>query len=189
MCYACKRKQRKRKQKRGRKLLKNGYIKLHRSLLDWEWYDDISTARVFIHLLLTANIADAKWHGTTIKRGARVISFRKLAEETNLSVKQVRTAINHLKRTQEVAHLPMGEFSVISIKNYEKFQGRAQQVAQQGQAQGTEGTKEGQQYKKNKEEKEEKENTPAGLDGTMGCPIPTGMTQAEYEAWWKEATA
>jgi hypothetical protein len=32
-----------------------GYIKLYRSLLKWEWYDDSNVFRVFMHLLLTAN--------------------------------------------------------------------------------------------------------------------------------------
>ena len=28
-------------------MLKNGYIKLYRSLLDWEWYDDTVTKCLF----------------------------------------------------------------------------------------------------------------------------------------------
>ena len=36
-------------------MLKNGYIKLYRSLLDWEWYDDTVTKCLFLHLLLTVN--------------------------------------------------------------------------------------------------------------------------------------
>ena len=32
-------------------MLGSGYIKLYRSLLNWEWYDDINTKTVFLHLL------------------------------------------------------------------------------------------------------------------------------------------
>lgn len=39
-----------------------GYIKIHRKMLDWEWYDDIPTKTLFLHLLLTANWKDSKWH-------------------------------------------------------------------------------------------------------------------------------
>lgn len=172
-------------------MLKNGYIKLHRSILDWDWYDDPNTKIVFLHLLLTVNIADAQWHGITVKRGSRVSSFRKLAEETNLSVKQVRTAINHLKRTQEVAHLSHGEFSVFSINNYEKFQGVAQQPAQEGHTKGTAEAQEGQQYKKNKNtslKKEKKEKAPVGQLSSFGAPLPTGMTMEEFEAQYKMMT-
>ena len=58
------------------------WIKIYRSLLDWEWYDDINTCRLFIHLLLTANYEDKKWHGMVIKRGQRFCSSVTLAWET-----------------------------------------------------------------------------------------------------------
>ena len=37
-----------------------GFINLHRKILDWEWYDDINVFRVFTHLLLTVNWTPAK---------------------------------------------------------------------------------------------------------------------------------
>ena len=51
-------------------MLESGYIKLYRSLLSWEWYDDINTKTVFLHLLLTVSIEESKWHGIT---GCQVI--------------------------------------------------------------------------------------------------------------------
>ena len=48
-------------------MLESGYIKLYRSLLNWEWYDDINTKTVFLHLLLTVNIAKRQWHGITVQ--------------------------------------------------------------------------------------------------------------------------
>lgn len=38
-----------------------GYIKLYRQIVDWEWYDDIPTSRLFMHLLLKANYAEREW--------------------------------------------------------------------------------------------------------------------------------
>ena len=80
-------------------MLESGYIKLYRSLLNWEWYDDINTKTVFLHLLLTVSIEESKWHGITIKRGSRVSSYAVLAKETRLTERQVRTAISHLETT------------------------------------------------------------------------------------------
>ena len=60
-------------------MLENGFVKLHRSLLKWEWYDDLNTFKLFMHLLLTVNYYDSKWHGVMIKRGSRAISRNKLA--------------------------------------------------------------------------------------------------------------
>lgn len=103
-------------------MLENGWIKLHRSLLKWEWYDDINTKTVFLHLLLTVSIEDSKWHGIEVKRGSRVISYSKLAKETRLSIDQVRTVIKHLESTGEITRLKYAKFTVISLNNYDKFQ-------------------------------------------------------------------
>ena len=67
--------------------MSTGWVKLHRQLLDWEWYNDVNTTRVFLHLLLVANHKDNNWRGIEIKRGQRLTSISGLASETNLSIK------------------------------------------------------------------------------------------------------
>lgn len=103
-------------------MFKNGWVKLNRSILDWEWYDDLNTKAVFLHLLLTVNIADETWRGQEIKRGSRVISYPILAQETSLTVRQARTALSHLIATEEVTVTHYPKYSVVSINNYDKFQ-------------------------------------------------------------------
>ena len=44
-------------------MLEGGFILLHRSILRWEWYGDLNTARLFIHLLLTVNYEPQRWQG------------------------------------------------------------------------------------------------------------------------------
>lgn len=39
----------------------DGWIKLHRKLINWEWYQDTNVKVVFLHLLLIANHEDKKW--------------------------------------------------------------------------------------------------------------------------------
>ena len=80
-----------------------GHIKIDRKILDWEWYSDINTCRLFIHLLLKANWKDGRFQGTEVPRGSLVTSYNSLAKDTGLSVKNVRTALNHLETTGEVA--------------------------------------------------------------------------------------
>ena len=41
----------------------NGFISLHRRIIEWEWYTEPDTFRVFIHLLMMANHAPAKVRG------------------------------------------------------------------------------------------------------------------------------
>lgn len=136
-------------------MLEGGFVKLYRSLLNWEWYDDINTKTVFLHLLLTVSIEDSKWHGIEIKRGSRVSSYAKLAEETKLSVKEVRTAISHLEWTGEVARCKYPKFTVFSINNFDKWQSGTSIAAEYGQGIGKVRAGYGQQYKKVKESKED----------------------------------
>lgn len=100
----------------------NGFIILHRSILSWEWYDDVNTTRVFIHCLLKANHTPRKWHGHLIGRGQFITSLAKLAKETRLSVRELRTALEHLKTTQELTHKTTHLYSIITITNYALYQ-------------------------------------------------------------------
>lgn len=99
-----------------------GWIKVHRSLLDWEWYDDINTKCLFLHLLLTANHKDQKWRGILIKKGERITSLSKLAEELKIGVQSVRTSLDKLKLTQEVTQYQHTQYTHISINNYDNYQ-------------------------------------------------------------------
>ena len=109
---------------------KSTWIKLDRNILEWGWYKDANTARLFIHLLLKANIKDAVFMGVRIKRGELATSQPNLAEELDLSVFNVRTAIKHLKATGEITVRTTPKFSVISIVNYERYQENPQSNAQ-----------------------------------------------------------
>lgn len=109
----------------------NGFIKLHRSILEWEWYDDPNTMRVFIHLLLNAQWEDSRYHGYEVPKGSLVIGRKKLAEELGITERAVRTALNHLKSTNEVTIKVTNQFSVVTIVNWAKFQGRDDENDQQ----------------------------------------------------------
>ena len=102
--------------------MNNGFIVLYRSLLEWEWYSDANTTRLFIHCLLRANHKDNKWQGIMIERGSFVTSYEKLSQETGLSVRSVRTSLNKLKTTCEVTIKTSTKNTVIVINNYNLYQ-------------------------------------------------------------------
>ena len=103
--------------------MSNGnYIKLHRSLMEWEWYGDSNTTRLFIHMLLKANWKEGRFEGVIIPRGSFASSLQTLADESGLSVMQIRTAIKHLKLTGEITSKPHRKFTVFSIVNYSLYQ-------------------------------------------------------------------
>ena len=136
-------------------MLESGYIKLYRSLLNWEWYDDINTKTVFLHLLLTVSIAESQWHGITVPRGSRVSSYSVLAKETRLTERQVRTAISHLEMTGELTRYKHPKFTVFAINNYDKYQLMTDKTTEQRQGDDRETTGWRQQYKKIEEDKED----------------------------------
>lgn len=102
------------------------FIKLDRNIQRWRWYQDSNTFRVFVHLLLNANIEDRDFQKITIHRGELAASYETLATALGLSVKNVRTAIGHLKSTGEVAITRQPYFLVISVVSYDKYQGSRQ---------------------------------------------------------------
>lgn len=100
----------------------SGWIKLHRSLLDWEWYNDCNVVYTFVHLLLEANWEDKKWRGMIIPRGSLVTSVAKLAESLKLTIQQTRTVLNKLKSTNNITIKTTNGYSLITIVNYDLHQ-------------------------------------------------------------------
>ena len=152
-------------------MLEQGYIKLYRSLLRWEWYDDANTFRVFVHLLLTVNHEPQKWHGITIDRGQRLASFSKIAGELRLSVQNIRTSIDHLKSTGEVTCRSQGGHSIFTVVNYNSFQQLTSQPTNSQQSPNKVLTNDQQQRKNDKNIEKEKNILPP--------KSPQGEGQAE----------
>lgn len=98
------------------------YIKLSRSILDWGWWSDINTYRVFTYMLLKANWKDASYKGTTVPRGSFISSLSKLSDATNLTIDEVRTALKHLRATGEITSSSQGKVTVFTVNNYNAYQ-------------------------------------------------------------------
>jgi asparagine N-glycosylation enzyme membrane subunit Stt3 len=100
----------------------SGWIKLHRQILEWEWYSDNNCFRLFTHLVLKANYKQKRFKGIELKKGSIVTSRYILARETGLSSQQIRTALNKLISTNEVTSVTSSQGTIIQIVNYEKYQ-------------------------------------------------------------------
>jgi hypothetical protein len=100
----------------------SGWIKLHRKITDWEWFEDKNTFIVFITLLLMANHKEKKYKGIVVKVGTIVTGRDILARQTKLTVQQIRTALSKLKLTNEITIETSPQGTVIEIVNYKKYQ-------------------------------------------------------------------
>lgn len=118
----------------------NSFITLHRKLLLWEWYTDINTKCLFIHLLLTASHKDYNWRGIEIKRGQVMTGRKVLSTETGLSEQEVRTALDKLKSTNEITIKATKKYSIVTVRNYGAYQDKKErkQPSRQPSGQPTE---------------------------------------------------
>lgn len=100
----------------------DGYIKIFRQLLNWEWYTDGNVLRVFLHLLLNANFKPSRFRGLTLPVGALVVSIDSLSASLGLSSQQIRTALKKLESTGEINKQITNKFTIITICKWECYQ-------------------------------------------------------------------
>lgn len=160
----------------------NEYIRLFRKMVNWEWYTDVNTKVLFLHCLLRANWKPGSWKGIQYERGQFITSLNSLATETGLSIKMVRTALNHLIMTKEVTSEGQGkgkaQYRIITVLNYDAYQATGKQKASEGQDTGKAGANKGQQYKNIEEYKEDKEEREEPeLPQIKPSRFPTGKYQ------------
>lgn len=132
-----------------------GWIKLHRKLLEWEWATKPLTFRLFIHILLNANLSSSTFRGQFIPAGSFVSGRIKLAQECGMTEREVRTALNHLRTTNEVTIKTTSEFSIISIVCWEKYQSTDQPIVQRSTSQSSNDRPQIKELKKKEDKKEE----------------------------------
>lgn len=108
-----------------------GWIKLHRKILEWEWFKDSNTLMVFIYLLCHAQWHDSRFMGHEVKAGQLVTGRKKIAEDLKISEQSVRTSLNHLKSTNEITIKSTNKFSLITIENWAVYQGDDDEANQQ----------------------------------------------------------
>ncbi|MFI3241736.1 MAG: hypothetical protein R3Y43_04140 [Alphaproteobacteria bacterium] len=98
-----------------------GWIKLHRKILTWELYRDANAFRVYMHFLLNAYYEKTKWGQHEFEPGDYSFTYDALAGSLGLTVRQIRLAIEKLKKSQNIVSKMSGRFQVISIVKYNLF--------------------------------------------------------------------
>lgn len=100
----------------------NGWIKIHRQITEWGWYNDSHMVHLFIHLIVSANIEEKSFKGIKIKKGELVTSVSKLAEQTGIPTQTVRTCLSRLQQSGEISRSSTNKFTVITICKYDSYQ-------------------------------------------------------------------
>lgn len=108
-----------------------GYVNVHRTIMDWGWYTVPNMHHLFEHLILRANFKERIWHGQTIKRGQLITSRSELSRETGLSEKVIRLGLERLKKTGEIIMETTKRYTLITVCNYDRYQGGSTKEGQQ----------------------------------------------------------
>jgi len=103
-------------------IMKIGWIKLNRQIMDWEWYGDIVTRGIFIHCVLRANHQQTKWRGMQLEKGQFVTSLKHLADENGVSLQTIRTHIKRLVKTGNLTIKTTNKFTIVTVCNYSVWQ-------------------------------------------------------------------
>jgi len=82
--------------------MNSGFIKLNRSLIDWEWYKDVYVKSVYLHLLLIVNFRDKKQCGIDIKNNQILTSIRNLSIDLNISPNTISKSLKHLLKSKNI---------------------------------------------------------------------------------------
>lgn len=101
------------------------YIKLDRNIMNWRWLSDPNTLAVWIYLLVNANNEASDLRNFTVERGEVCVSLPVIAEKMGLSVRNVRTALDHLVTTGEITKKRHNRKQMTyKIEGFERYQAK-----------------------------------------------------------------
>ena len=134
-------------------MAEQGWVKLHRKFINWEWYDEPTVKSVFIDLILNANHQATAWHGHEIEKGSFVTSVADIAARNGLTTQQVRSALKKLEKTGEISKKATNKNTLIIVLGYAKYQDLIDTEQQTNNKQTTNSL-----YNKNEKNEENEEN-------------------------------
>lgn len=142
-----------------------GRVKFHRKITEREWYSDANTFRVFFHLITIANHKDWKRQGIDVKRWQTITSIDSLAEQIWLTSQKVRTAMDKLISTWEIAKKTTNRNTIVTVLKYCDYNDHDWEDNKQITSQITNKQQtDNKQITTNKNDKNEKENIINSLD-------------------------
>lgn len=101
-----------------------GYLKLWRSIKEWQWYSDVPVRTLFMHLLVEANWEEKPWKDQLVKPGSFITSTVALANEMGTNRASIHRSLRKLESTGEVNVQTNNHWTAITIVNWAKWQGK-----------------------------------------------------------------
>lgn len=100
----------------------DGWIKLYRKLIDWDWFTDSYVVHVFIYLLLVANHNATKVGKLRLKAGQKMTSASRICDDLQLSKPTVLRCLKVLSESGAILVESDNKKSIITIVKYSQYQ-------------------------------------------------------------------
>jgi len=106
----------------------DGWILIHRMVQEKAIWQSINDWRLAETILMNVNWKDGEFQTSNggkiiVKRGQMVTGIRDLSGLSGLSIQSVRTSLEHLKRLEFLTREPTHPGSVVTVCNYDTYQG------------------------------------------------------------------
>lgn len=109
-----------------------GWVKLHRSMLDSPIFSNAELLRLWVYLLMhAAHTEVAVMAGNQmihLKPGQLVTGRKKISRDLGLDESKIRRLINKLELAGNVTITPTNKFTLVTIANWDFFQGREEKA-------------------------------------------------------------
>jgi hypothetical protein len=146
----------------------NNDVLINRKILGWEWYKDITTYKLFTHLIYKANYVDDMHRGVKVLRGQVYTGLDKLQFETGLSLQNIKTSLKKLILTSNITSKSTNKYRIITVVKYNDYQLANKQTNKQTKQQLTSELTASKEYKELlnevKELKKELSNSKKGVN-------------------------
>ena len=100
-----------------------GFVKIPRNIMSRSWYANPNAVRVFLHLVLCANLQESERSGVAMQRGQLIVGRQSLSAAVGLSEKEIRNALSVLQNGQEIKIQRTRKFSLVTLCKFDDFSG------------------------------------------------------------------
>lgn len=157
---------------------KNGWIKLHRQILENPIAQKPCYLALWVYLLIKANhkSKDFIWNGKrqTCKRGQVLTGRNEIARETGIKAGTVENILKYLEIEQQIEQQKTSKHRLITVINYNQYQSVEQEIEQQSDNRVTTDEQQNDTTKNDKNNKNVKNDKNKHMDFVM-------LTEEEYE--------
>jgi len=163
----------------------NGWLKVHRKMLDHWVSEEPELFAMWMRLLLEANHSDKKtmFNGALveIQRGQTLFGLEAFEAKSGISRKKLRRYLDMLEKEGMIGRQRTNKYSLISIVNYDSYQDEGSQKASQGQAEGSQKASQGQAEGKQRASQGQHRKNVKNVKNVKNTD--TGAASIDYSSW------